>query len=218
MVRAFTNLGEGGLVEFDAEFKFAKIQNSHVEGGGGLVEFDAEFKFAKIQNSHVGGEGGLVEFDAELKFAKIQNSHVEGWGWRGGALWNLMLSSNLLKSKNLMLRGGGLMEFDAEFKFAQIPNSHVKEGGLVEFDAKFKFAKFQNSHVGGGALMEFDAESKFVFKKIFFVKNFLSFRTKIGKVLFWTLSTKWFPYTKYRRTTNRTEMISQASTMKCLCV
>ena len=24
----------GGLVEFDAEFKFAKIQNSHVEGGG----------------------------------------------------------------------------------------------------------------------------------------------------------------------------------------
>ena len=35
---------------------------------GGLVEFDAEFKFAKIQNSHVGG-GGLVEFDAESKFA-----------------------------------------------------------------------------------------------------------------------------------------------------
>ena len=24
-----------GLMEFDAEFKFAKIQNSHVEGGGG---------------------------------------------------------------------------------------------------------------------------------------------------------------------------------------
>ena len=34
--------GGGGLVEFDAEFKFAKIQNSHVEGGGGLAEFDAE--------------------------------------------------------------------------------------------------------------------------------------------------------------------------------
>ena len=50
-----------GLMEFDAEFKFAKIQNSHVEGGwggGGLVEFDAEFKFAKIQNSHVEGGGG----------------------------------------------------------------------------------------------------------------------------------------------------------------
>ena len=28
-------LGEGGLAEFDAEFKFAKIQNSHVEGGWG---------------------------------------------------------------------------------------------------------------------------------------------------------------------------------------
>ena len=27
--------GGGGLVEFDAESKFAKIQNSHVEGGGG---------------------------------------------------------------------------------------------------------------------------------------------------------------------------------------
>ena len=25
--------GEGGFVEFDAEFKFAKIQNSYVEGG-----------------------------------------------------------------------------------------------------------------------------------------------------------------------------------------
>ena len=50
------------------------------------MEFDAKFKFAKIQNSHVegGGRGGLVEFDAEFKFAKIQNSHVEGGG--GGAL------------------------------------------------------------------------------------------------------------------------------------
>ena len=53
---------------FDAEFKFAKIQNSHVwwgEGGGWcnqLSTFDAEFKFAKIQNSHVQwGAGGLVE-------------------------------------------------------------------------------------------------------------------------------------------------------------
>ena len=29
--------GGGGLelTEFDAEFKFAKIQNSHIEGGGG---------------------------------------------------------------------------------------------------------------------------------------------------------------------------------------
>ena len=37
---------------FNAEFKFAKIQNSHVEGGRGACEnqfptFDAEFKFVK---------------------------------------------------------------------------------------------------------------------------------------------------------------------------
>ena len=58
------------VMEFDAEFKFAKIQNSPVEGGGGgFMEFDAEFKFAKIQNSHVEGGGGLIEFDAESKFA-----------------------------------------------------------------------------------------------------------------------------------------------------
>ena len=114
-----------------------------------------------------------------------------------------MLSSNLLKSKIPMLMvGGGLTEFDAEFKFAKIQNSHVEVGrgwGIVEFDAEFKFAKIQNSHVegggGGGGLMEFDAEFKFTIKK--------SFRTKIGTVLFWTLSTEWFPYTKYRRTTIR---------------
>ena len=55
-------VGGGGFIEFDAEFKFAKIQNSYVEGvwlGGGFTEFDAEFKFAKIQNSYV--EGGWVE-------------------------------------------------------------------------------------------------------------------------------------------------------------
>ena len=69
-------------------------------GRGGLTEFDAEFKFAKIQNSYV-EVGGLAEFDAEFKFAKIQNSHFEG----GGGLQNLMLSSNLLKSKIPTLRG-----------------------------------------------------------------------------------------------------------------
>ena len=58
----------------------------------------------------VGGSGGgFMEFDAEFKFAKIQNSYVEG-GWVGvgvvGGLWNLMLSSNLLKSKIPMLRVG----------------------------------------------------------------------------------------------------------------
>ena len=71
---------------------------------GGLTEFDAEFKFAKILNSHVEGGGGLTEFDVEFKFAKIQNSLVDGGG--GGPSWNLMLSSNLLKSKIPMLRVG----------------------------------------------------------------------------------------------------------------
>ena len=28
-------MGGGGLAEFDAEFKFTKIQNSHYVGGGG---------------------------------------------------------------------------------------------------------------------------------------------------------------------------------------
>ena len=37
-----------GFTEFDAEFKFAKIQNSHfVWGGGEFPTFDAESKFAK---------------------------------------------------------------------------------------------------------------------------------------------------------------------------
>ena len=51
---------------------------------------------------------GFTEFDVEFKFAKIQNSYVEGqWvgGWWGSQ--NLMLSSNLLKSKIPMLRVGG---------------------------------------------------------------------------------------------------------------
>ena len=102
------------FVEFDVEFKFAKIQNSHfvcVWGGGGFVEFDVEFKFAKIQNSHFVCVcvGGFVEFDVEFKFAKIQNSHfcVCVWGG-GGFLRNLMLSSNLPKSKIPILWGGGV--------------------------------------------------------------------------------------------------------------
>ena len=59
-----------------------------------------------------------MEFDAEFKFAKIQNSH-----WGGGS-WNLMLSSNLLKSKLPICGGGGgwwnqSPTFDAESKFAK---------------------------------------------------------------------------------------------------
>ena len=234
MFRVGGVVGGNQFPTFDAEFKFAKIQNPHVQGGwgGGLVEtnfqlfmlssnllkskipmfrvggvvggnqfptFDAEFKFAKIQNPHVQGGGGGVggnqfpTFHAEFKFAKIQNSHVQG---RGGWLVEtnfqlLMLSSNLLKSKIPMFRVGGGVSgnqfptFDAEFKFAKIQNPHVQGGwgGLVEtnfqllmlssnllksqipmlrvqggvsrnqfptFDAEFKFAKIQNPHVQGG--------------------------------------------------------------------
>ena len=59
-------------------------------GGNQFSTFDAKFKFAKIQNSHVGGGGvggnQFPTFDDEFKFAKIQNSHVEG-GWVGGGDW-----------------------------------------------------------------------------------------------------------------------------------
>ena len=81
-------------------------------GGGGcwwnqLSTFDAEFKFAKIQNFHVWWRGvgfgwwnQLSTFDAEFKFAKIQNSHVWWGGGVGGTNFQLlMLSPNLLKKK-----------------------------------------------------------------------------------------------------------------------
>ena len=87
----------------------------------------------------VGGVGGFMEFDAEFKFAKIKNSYFVGgwggWGW-GGISQNLMLSSNLLKSKIPILWGvgqvgvgGDFTEFNAEFKFAKIQNSHFVGGG-----------------------------------------------------------------------------------------
>ena len=66
-----------------------------------------------------------------------------------GVSQNLMLSSNLLKSKIPMLRGG-VMKFDVEFKFAKIQNSY-DEGGFTEFDVEFKFAQIQNSYVEGGS-------------------------------------------------------------------
>ena len=83
--------GLGGFMEFDAEFKFAKIQNSHVEGrwegGGGSrnLMLSSYLLKSKIPMLRVGERvgGGFMEFDAEFKFAKIQNSHVEG-RWEGG--------------------------------------------------------------------------------------------------------------------------------------
>ena len=95
-------VGGNQFPTFDAEFKFAKIQNSHVDdgwvfgGGGGLVETNFQLLMlssnllkSKIPMWGGGGGGGGIggnqfpTFDAEFKFAKIQNSHVEG-GWVGG--------------------------------------------------------------------------------------------------------------------------------------
>ena len=121
MVRAFTNSwGRGGFAEFDAEFKFAKIQNSHlwVEGGGG------------------GSQNLMLKSKIPICVC------VWGGGGReGGGSWNLMPSSNLLKSKIPILLGGGggvggtnFPTFDAESKFAE---------------KKFFFAKNWNGFVLG---------------------------------------------------------------------
>ena len=131
---------EGGAIggnqfpTFDAEFKFAKIQNPMLRVGGGWEvggnqspTFDAEFKFAKIQNPmlRVGewvGEGGWVgrwnqfpSFNADSKFAKIQNSHVQEGGVGGTNFQLLMLSPNLLKSKIPMSGGGRGVEAISNF-------------------------------------------------------------------------------------------------------
>ena len=63
---------------------------------------------------------------------KSKNPMLRVGGWVGGSQ-NLMLSSNLLKSKIPMLRECGW----------------VGAGGFAEFDVEFKFAKIQNSYVEG---------------------------------------------------------------------
>ena len=87
----------------------------------------------------------------------------------GGGSWNLMLSSDLLKSKISICRGGGLWNLmqSSDLLKSKIPICVCVCGGGGES----KFAKK---------------------KKKIFVKNFLSFRAKIGMVLFWILNTEWF--------------------------
>ena len=110
-------IGGNKFPTFDAEFKFAKIQNSHVEGGGGGWLVETNFQLLMLSSNLLKSKipmlrvGGLVETNFQL----------------------LMLSSNLLKSKISMLRVGGVggnqfPTFDAEFEFAKVQNSHV-EGG-----------------------------------------------------------------------------------------
>ena len=131
----------------------------------------------------------------KLKRNKVFRAFTNGGG--GGGLRNIMLSSNLLKSKNSYVRWWGRVGA-TNFQLLMLSPNLLK-------------SKIPISGGGGGGggwwnqLSTFDAESKFAKKKkkIFLHKNFLSFQTKIGMVLFWTLSTEWFPYTKYRRTTTK---------------
>ena len=62
----------------------SQIPMLRVDGwGGGLVEFDAEFKFVKIRNSHVeGGGGGLqnLMLSSNLLKSQIPMLRVDGWG------------------------------------------------------------------------------------------------------------------------------------------
>ena len=79
--------GWGSSWNFDAEFKFANIQNSHVGGGPcGILMLSSNLLKSKIPMLRMGGWGSSWNFDAEFKFAKFQNSHVEGglmefWCW-----------------------------------------------------------------------------------------------------------------------------------------
>ena len=113
-------VGGGGSWNFDAEFKFAKIQNSQVEVGGGgeacgILMLSSNLLKSKISMLR-GGAHGILMLSPNLLKSKISMLRV------GGACGILMLSSNLLKSKISMLRvGWGSWNFDAEFKFAKSP-------------------------------------------------------------------------------------------------
>ena len=60
----------------------------------------------------------LLTFDTEFKFARIQNFHFHRRGGVGGTNFQLlMLSSNLLKSKNSYVEGGGGGLVEPTFNF-----------------------------------------------------------------------------------------------------
>ena len=131
-------------ISIDAESKSAKIPKSLYGGGGGgggggwmTANFQLLMLSPNLLKSQspfmvVGGggvcDGQLPTFDAESKSAKIPKSLYGGGG--GCVMANfqlLMLSPNLLKSKNPFTVGGGLGGvkiqlpiFDAESKSAKI--------------------------------------------------------------------------------------------------
>ena len=59
-------MGGGGSWNFNAEFKFAKIQNTHVEGWGGacgILILNSNLLKSKIPMLRLGGGGmGVMEF------------------------------------------------------------------------------------------------------------------------------------------------------------
>ena len=70
------------------------------------MEFDAELKFAKNQNSHFVG-GGRGSRNLMLSSNLLKSKSPILWVGGGGGSWNLMLSSNLLKSKISICVGWG---------------------------------------------------------------------------------------------------------------
>ena len=101
----------GGRVftEFDAEFKFAKIQNSHLWGEGeGSQNLMLSSNFLKTKIPICGGGGGGVPtFDAESKFAlKKKNFFCEEFSKFSGKNWNVfVLGFEYRKSKLLRMFG-----------------------------------------------------------------------------------------------------------------
>ena len=85
--------GGGGGMETNFQLLLkSKIPILRVGGGGGSWKFDAEFKFAKIQNSHLegglvggGGTHGILMLSPNLLKSKIPILRVGWWG-RGGGL------------------------------------------------------------------------------------------------------------------------------------
>ena len=198
MVRAFTNSwGRGGdslNLMLSLNLLKSKIPISGGVGGagvGGFVEFDVEFKFAKIQNSHLWGDRGCggvygkswnLMLSLNLLKSKIpicRDGGGRGWGGSrnlmlssnllkskipicggagGGGSQNLMLSSNLLKSKIPISAGlggwGGSQNLmlSSNLLKSKIPicGGMGGVGGvqeIMEFDVEFKFAKIQNTHL-----------------------------------------------------------------------
>ena len=166
-------------MEFDAELKFAKIQNSDLWGGGVSQDLMLSSNLLKSKIPICGGGGGgsrNLMLSSNLLKSKIPICVGSGGGW------NLMLSSNLLKSKICICWGGSSRNLMLSSNLLKSKIPICWEGGVAEFDAEFKFAKIQNSHLWGGGggrvggwwnqFPTFDAESKFAIKKKIFCEKF----------------------------------------------